>query len=39
MAVLSYEMKKHGKRWWFLPPAIVTGASGLLTFHSARASQ
>jgi hypothetical protein len=39
IAILSYEMKKHGNRWWLLPPAIVTGADGLLTFHSARASR
>jgi hypothetical protein len=39
IAILSHEMKKHGNRWWFLPPAIVAAADGLLTLHSARASQ
>lgn len=39
IGILSYEMKKHGNRWWSVPPLIVTAASGLLTFHSARASQ
>jgi hypothetical protein len=37
-AILSYEMKKHGSRWWFLPSAVATGAAGLLTVHSVNAS-
>jgi hypothetical protein len=39
IAILSYEMKKHGNRWWFLPSSLVIAADGLLTLHSARASQ
>jgi hypothetical protein len=39
IAILSYEMKKHGNRWWYLPSMVVVAADGLLTFHSARASQ
>jgi hypothetical protein len=38
VAILSYEMEKHGKHWWFVPSAIAAGAAGLLTYHSARAS-
>jgi hypothetical protein len=39
IALLSYEMKKHHNRWWYLPPTLVIAADGVLTFHSARASQ
>jgi len=39
IAILSYEMKKHGNHWWFLPSTLVTAANGVLTFHSARASR
>lgn len=38
ISVLSYEMKKHGNRWWFLPPAITTAASGVLTVHGVQVS-
>jgi len=38
IAFLSYEMKKHGNHWWFLPSTLVTAADGALTFHSVRAS-
>ncbi len=38
-SVLSSELKKHGKPWWFLPPAIIIGADAVLAIHSARASQ
>jgi hypothetical protein len=39
VSVLSYEMKKHGNRRWFLPPALVIGADTTLAIHSGRASQ
>jgi hypothetical protein len=39
VSILSYEMKKHGNRWWFLPPAIVSGAATALIIHSVQASQ
>jgi hypothetical protein len=38
VAILSYEIKKNGKPWWYVPPAILAGAAGVLTYHSARAS-
>jgi hypothetical protein len=38
IAILSYEMKKHGNRWWYLPSVVVVAADGLLAVHSARAS-
>lgn len=37
-AVLSYEMKRHGNRWWYVPPAVVTGLNSLLIVHSVHAS-
>lgn len=39
VAILSYEMKKHDNRWWYLPPTFALAAEGLLTFHSASASK
>ena len=39
VAILSHEMEKHGKHWWYVPSAIATGAAGLLTYHSASASR
>jgi hypothetical protein len=38
IAILSYEMKKRGNHWWYLPPAIVVAADSLLTVHGLRAS-
>jgi hypothetical protein len=38
IAILSYEMRKHRNRWWYLPPAFVIAGDGVLTFHSARAA-
>jgi len=38
IAILSYEMKKHGNRWWFVPPAMVIAADGLVTSHSVKYS-
>jgi len=37
-AILSYEMKKHGNHWWFLPSTLVTAADSVLSIHAARAS-
>ena len=39
ISVLSYESKKRGNHWWYLPPAIIVGAGTALSIHSARASQ
>ena len=38
VAILSYEIKKHKKRWWFVPSAMLAGAAGVLTYHSIGAS-
>ena len=38
VAILSYEIKKHEKRWWFVPSAMLAGAAGVLTYHSVGAS-
>jgi len=38
VAILSYELKKHNKGWWFVPPAAVIAGAGVLTYHSIRAS-
>ena len=38
VAILSYEIKKHEKRWWFVPSAMLAGAAGVLTYHSIGAS-
>lgn len=39
VSILSYEMKKHGNHWWYLPPAVIIGADTTLAVHGARASQ
>jgi hypothetical protein len=38
LAILSYEMKKHRSRWWFVPPAMIIAADGIVTSHSVRYS-
>jgi len=37
-AILSYEMKKHRSRWWFVPPAMIIAAEGIVTAHAVRYS-
>jgi hypothetical protein len=39
IAVISYEMKKHGNHWWYVPPVITIAADCLLAIHGVRASQ
>jgi hypothetical protein len=38
-AILSYEMKKHRSRWWFVVPAMFIAADGIVTSHSVKYSK
>jgi len=33
---LSYELKKSGNKWWYLPLAVVTGANVVYAAHAAQ---
>lgn len=33
---LSYQIKKSGSKWWYLPIAVVTGANAVYGYHAAQ---
>ena len=36
IAYVSYKLKEHGHRWWFVPAALVTAANTYVAFHSSQ---
>jgi len=38
-AYLSYKLKEHRHRWWFVPAMVVTGANAYVAYHSATREQ
>ncbi len=38
-AYLSYKLKEHRHRWWFVPAMVVTGANSYVAYHSATREQ
>ena len=39
VAYLSYKLKEHRHRWWFVPAMIVTGGNSFVAYHSATREQ
>jgi len=39
VAYLSYKLKEHRHRWWFVPAMVVTGANSYVAYHSATREQ
>ena len=35
IAYLSYKLKEHRHRWWFVPAMVVTGGNSFVAYHSA----
>ena len=35
VAYLSYKLKEHRHRWWFVPAMVVTGGNSFVAYHSA----
>ena len=38
-AYLSYKLKEHRHRWWFVPAMVVTGGNSYVAYHSATREQ
>jgi hypothetical protein len=38
-AYLSFKLKEHRHRWWFVPAMVVTGANAYVAYHSATREQ
>jgi hypothetical protein len=36
VAYLSYKLKQHGHRWWFVPALAVTAANTYVAYHSSQ---
>jgi len=35
IAYLSYKLKEHRHRWWFVPAMVMTGGNSFVAYHSA----